>query len=89
MNSFNENKKLINIGGKILPIQGSCEHLGSIIPMALVPANVPVKMPDNSIQQVNVFLTKTAQCIRCGYLWEFQHQTKTEETKTVIEKPKG
>ena len=47
--------------------------------MALMPAMVDAKMPDGKFQKIQALLTKTAQCIRCGNVWTFEHNLVNPE----------
>jgi hypothetical protein len=72
--------------GKLLTLGQKCIHVGMIVPMAMIKAIVDAKMPDGEIKKVEVFLTKSAQCIMCGNAWEFDH-TPQAPTKADGEAP--
>lgn len=74
-------------GGMML---GPCNHIGFIVPMAMIPAMVDAKMPDGSIQKTNAMLTKTAQCIKCSNVWTFDHQiAKPQASPANGDAPQG
>jgi hypothetical protein len=75
--------KPILIPGKGQVGMASCNHHGFLVPTVIIPMNIPVPIPPNSVAanpetpqmgMQTIFRTVEALCVRCGHVFTFQIQ---------------